>query len=345
MTKNGYDEGLLALRSEAGSFGYWKNHVATGQVYGPFDLYVSFTDVELSGYRDYSDQIRHRISSMFRYDLSGGTTPLLDLGDVRNDETLPGALTRDELERDPRKADPTNVATRAARRYDYVRGAMTLRTPLGETAAVEAESLHQAPGLAVGPGGEIYVTWASRRPKAANVLFASDLQRSRSRDGGRTVEPATRVHTDNWKISACPHRGGAVAIDARGRTHAEGTRNEPDILYAIAPEGQRFGAPRRIHVSASSIPDHARLALVGDGNAVVVWEDSTAVRRRVMLREITPAGVGPVRTLSGAVKAYAPDVSRAPDGDIFVAWHEERFPKTVTVVLRLGAGDLVGRKR
>ena len=35
VTKTGYDAGLLELRSEAGSFGFLKNYLATGQVYGP----------------------------------------------------------------------------------------------------------------------------------------------------------------------------------------------------------------------------------------------------------------------------------------------------------------------
>ena len=138
VTKTGHDEGLLALRTEAGSFGFLKNHIATGQVYGPFDFYASFTDVELEGFRDHSEQQRRRFYATFGYDLGGGTTIRLDLGYVHNDENLPGALTRNEFELDPRRADPTNVATRAARRYDYVRGAVTLRTPLGETTVVEA---------------------------------------------------------------------------------------------------------------------------------------------------------------------------------------------------------------
>jgi iron complex outermembrane receptor protein len=137
VTKTGYDEGLLAVRSEAGSFGYLKNHVATGQVHGPFDLYGSFTDVRLNGYRDHSDQVRERLVTTFGYDLGGGTTARLDFGYVHNDENLPGALTRDELERAPERADPANVAARAARRYHYTRGAFTVRTPLGETAALE----------------------------------------------------------------------------------------------------------------------------------------------------------------------------------------------------------------
>jgi hypothetical protein len=323
--------------------------------------------------------------------------------------------------------------------------------------SMSGDSLHQAPGIATGPGGEIYVTWASRRPIPVGGLFASDLQLSRSmdggktfeapvrvnddaptshsfegltvapdgavliawietrpgarpgtylarvteggrrvestlkldddetcvccrvslasaapdvvtvlwrkvfpgdvrdmvlarsRDGGRTMGPATRVHADNWRITACPHRGGSVAIDARGRLHAlwytEGTRNEPDVLYAISPDGQRFGTPRRVHVSSTSIPDHARLAVTGDGRGIIVWEDSTAVRRRVLLRETTANGLGPVRVLSQAVKAYAPDVTIGPDGGAVVAWHEEQFPRAKTVILRIGAAPAGGRTR
>jgi iron complex outermembrane receptor protein len=137
VTKTGYDEGLLGLRSEAGSFGYAKNHIATGQVYGPFDLYASYTDTVLEGYRDFSSQIRHRFYSTFGYALGGGTTMRLDLSYAHVNEQLPGSLTRDEFERDPQRANPTNVATRAGRHYDYTRGALTVRTPLGETTALE----------------------------------------------------------------------------------------------------------------------------------------------------------------------------------------------------------------
>jgi iron complex outermembrane receptor protein len=137
VTKTGYDEGLLGIRSEAGSFGFLKNHLATGQAYGPFDLYASYTDTELEGYREHSRQIRHRFLSSFGYDLGGGTTVRFDLSQIHSDEQLPGSLTSDELQRDPRKADPAATQFRQARRYDYTRGAVTLRTPLGETGAFE----------------------------------------------------------------------------------------------------------------------------------------------------------------------------------------------------------------
>ena len=62
------------------------------------------------------------------------------------------------------------------------------------------------------------------------------------------------------------------------------------------------------------------------------------MRRRALMREATADGLGRVRTLSQAVKAYAPDVTVAPDGRAVVAWHEEQFPRTITVILALESG-------
>jgi len=139
VTKTGADAGLVEIRSEAGSFGFLKSHVATGQVYGPFDLYLGLTDVELDGYREHADQLRRRLSSSWGYRLPGGTTVRLDVNYVRSEEKLPGALTQRELDRNPRMADPANLNLRmaAARDYDYTRGALTIRTPLTETQTLE----------------------------------------------------------------------------------------------------------------------------------------------------------------------------------------------------------------
>ncbi len=320
-------------------------------------------------------------------------------------------------------------------------------------AGTSVDSLHQAPGLAVGPGGEIYVTWSAAKPRPDGVLFASDLylsrsldggrsfetplrvnddrpishsfedlavapdgtvlvgwidsrdgQRqtatyvarvgdrgarlervsrleggetcvccrvsvsagpgeaaavlwrkvfpgdirdmvlSRSRDGGRTFEAATAVHADRWRITACPHRGGQVSADARGRLYAvwytEGAGGRPDVLFATVLDGRRFGPPRRVHTATGSVPDHARLAVDARGRGIVVWEDSTAVRRRILLRSIGEGGrsLGPVRTLSQAIKAWAPDVAVGPGG-FLVAWHEEQFPATKTIVVQVTAEE------
>jgi hypothetical protein len=317
---------------------------------------------------------------------------------------------------------------------------------------LSVDSLHQPPGLALGPADEVYVSWSSRKPVPQGGLFASDLRLSRSLDGGRTFEgplrvnedrpishsfegfavapdgtvlvswidsregpqtagtylarivdrgsrvertlkldegetcvccridvatgpgdtvmvawrkvfpgsirdmvigisrdgarsfrPAGLVHADRWKINACPHRGGSLAIDRDGRAYlawyTETTDGEPRMLFAASGDGDRFTAPARLNSSAATIPDHVRLAADGQGRVLIVWEDATAVRRRVLYRYSTDRGrtLSPPRTLSQAIKAYAPDVAVTPSGDFVVAWHEEQFPvlKTITQTILL----------
>ena len=310
---------------------------------------------------------------------------------------------------------------------------------------LSAESMHQAPGVAAGPGGEIYLSWSAEKPKPEGVMFASDLMLSRSLDGGQTfgqplrvnddrpiahsfdgltvgrdgivylgwidaregsnqprtflarvadrgrkVEhvvkldgaetcvccrvdvaaadgrvavlwrkvfpeqvrdmvlglsgdggrsfgPPATVHADGWKITACPHRGGRVALEG-GRIHVawytEGRDETPRVLFASSPDGRAFDTPRQITAAAGAVPDYVRLSANRQGAIVVVWEDSTAVRRTIRMRASLDGGrsFGPPRSLSTAVKAYAPDVAAAPSGDVVAVWHEEQFPSTRTVV-------------
>src|SRR4029450_4208469 len=69
VSKTGYDEGLLGRRNEAGSFGFLKNHIATGQVYGPLDLYLAYTDTRLDGYRGHGQPTRNGASTSVCYPL------------------------------------------------------------------------------------------------------------------------------------------------------------------------------------------------------------------------------------------------------------------------------------
>jgi len=186
---------------------------------------------------------------------------------------------------------------------------------------------------ATGPAGTVALTW--RRVFPGDVR---DMVMAVSRDGGRTFGDPTLVSADHWKINACPHRGGAIGLDGQGRVYVswytEGTDIRPDLRFAVSTDGRRFGPARRLHVSATSIPDNARMAVDPAGRAVVVWEESTAVRRRILLRYTVDAGrtLSPVHVLSRAIKAYAPDVAFAGDGRFLVAWHEEQFPSLKTVV-------------
>jgi iron complex outermembrane recepter protein len=137
VTKTGYDAGLIELRSEVGSFDFFKNYVASGRAIGPFDYYVGFTDTRLNGYREHSEQSRNRVYSTYGYQLPGGTTMRLDVAYARNEENLPGSLTLQEFKSNPRQRNPAAAFADEARNYDYLRTAFTIRTPLSEAQALE----------------------------------------------------------------------------------------------------------------------------------------------------------------------------------------------------------------
>lgn len=173
-----------------------------------------------------------------------------------------------------------------------------------------------------------------------------DMVLALSRDGGRSFADPVRVHADGWSIAACPHRGGRLAIDGRGRLHAtwytEGRDGRPRLLYARTSDGRRFAPPRRLDASPGTVPDHVRLAATAAGAVMAAWEDATPVRRRVLVRyaEAGDGAFGPIRPLSAAIKAWGPDIAAAPGGDFWLAWHEERFPHAVTVVQRVRASGV-----
>jgi hypothetical protein len=77
------------------------------------------------------------------------------------------------------------------------------------------------------------------------------------------------------------------------------------------------------------------------GRALIVWEDATAVRRRVLLRYTTDGGetLGPIQVLSQAIKAYAPSIAISQRGEFVVVWHEEQFPITKTVIQSIRLDD------
>ena len=121
--------------------------------------------------------------------------------------------------------------------------------------------------------------------------------------------------------------------------YTETADGQPRMLFAAA--GDDLLSPRRASSMplVGSSPDQVRLAADPTGRVVIVWEEATAVRRRVLLRYSTDGGrtLSAPRSLSEAIKAYAPDVAVVPGGDFVVAWHEEQFPvlKTVTQTIKL----------
>ena len=66
------------------------------------------------------------------------------------------------------------------------------------------------PSVAYGPDGRLHVMWRNQ------LQGARDLYLTRSADGGATFEPAEKLGTGTWPLTACPMDGGAVAAGPAG---------------------------------------------------------------------------------------------------------------------------------
>lgn len=136
-TFTGRDAPTFGIRSEFGSFNYFKNSISGAFVSEPFDGYLGLTDTELRGYRAHSQQVRRRAYSNVASTFADGSSLRLDFIYANVKETLPGSLTRPQFEQNPTQANPEYVAQQAERNYNYFYPAITWRKPLGGAQLVE----------------------------------------------------------------------------------------------------------------------------------------------------------------------------------------------------------------
>lgn len=136
-TKTGYTAEPFHFLGQAGSYGFLKGQLSSGDVLGNTDYYASYAHTTLDGFRDFSRQRRDRVNAHLGAVLS-------DQVDLRGfyffahvEEELPGSLTREELEADPDQANPANVAGRWGRDYDLHHLGVQLRRQLTPSQRLE----------------------------------------------------------------------------------------------------------------------------------------------------------------------------------------------------------------
>lgn len=137
VTETGRAAPRVRLRSEGGSFGFWKSYAQGALEGGPWDGFLALSQTQQDGYRDHAEQDRQRVYTSFGRSLSNGAELRLDLNAVRNRQELPGSLTRDEFDSDPSEANPASQLQDEARDYDYGRGALALSWPVSESLRLE----------------------------------------------------------------------------------------------------------------------------------------------------------------------------------------------------------------
>ncbi|MGG2398809.1 TonB-dependent receptor family protein [Pseudomonas sp. SH1-B] len=115
ITHTGYTAPKLQLRYEAGSHGYQKRSIASGQVLGDFDYYLNLTDSEYDGYQDHASGKGKGIAGNFGYHLNENLETRFYLRYRETEHEVPGRLTKAQIKHDPRAAAANNLRIDAHR--------------------------------------------------------------------------------------------------------------------------------------------------------------------------------------------------------------------------------------
>lgn len=104
LSHTGYTAPRLEARYEAGTYDYSRASVSTGEVIGDLDYYVNASYFDQRGFRDFADQMAHRINANVGYKISPDIETRFYVGYTRSDSNLPGNLTKAQLKNDPSDA-------------------------------------------------------------------------------------------------------------------------------------------------------------------------------------------------------------------------------------------------
>lgn len=106
VTHTGHDAAPLQLRYEVGSRGYAHRHISSGQVLGDLDYYLALTDAEYDGYQAHSSGSAKGIAANIGYRFNANLETRFYLRYRETENELAGRLTKQQIEHDPRAANP-----------------------------------------------------------------------------------------------------------------------------------------------------------------------------------------------------------------------------------------------
>ena len=149
-----------------------------------------------------------------------------------------------------------------------------------------------------------------------------DISIVRRLESGWT-EPVT-VHSDGWRIPACPVNGPAAAARDRDVVVAWYTAadEEPRVQVAFSPDaGATFGDP--IRVDRGNALGRVDAVMLPDRSAIVIWLATSAEGAVVLARRVRPDGalsdVEAVGTTDGSRSSGFPRMVLRSD-DLVMAW-------------------------
>jgi hypothetical protein len=157
--------------------------------------------------------------------------------------------------------------------------------------------------------------------------------------GGQWAMP-TDVHSDGWKLDACPING--PAISAHGNDVAVAwfmAKNDQGRAFVAFSHdaGRSFGPPVRVDDAGSL--GRLGVAMLDDGSAAVTWIESAKPRSQLRLRIVKPSGErsAPVTISSTAGGDRYPRTAHLGN-ELVLAWTEGNDKSSQVRTARLAIG-------
>ena len=157
-----------------------------------------------------------------------------------------------------------------------------------------------------------------------------------TRQVGGTWTPGKPVHSDNWKIAACPVNGPAIAAAGPRVAVAWFTaaNDSARVKFAYSDDaGASFGAP--IRVDGGNPAGRVDVAMIEDGSALVTWVERTGGdTATVQSRRVHRNGrLGPATAVasSSAARASGFPQMAITGSDVFFAFTVPGTPSAIRI--------------
>jgi hypothetical protein len=195
------------------------------------------------------------------------------------------------------------------------------------------------PALAMGPDGDMHVTWASFTDPFANT--GGILNRTYTNPATPSGTAEARVNTYTTNAQTYPK----VAASANGTSVAVwqsfGQDGSSYGIYAqrYSAAGFKVGTEFRVNTLTANVQQNPAVAMAADGRFVVVWESDHAaagnsdVYYRRYNADGTPADATEVRANTVTANTQTtPAVAMDSDGDFVVVWQSDLQDGSLTGV-------------
>jgi len=194
---------------------------------------------------------------------------------------------------------------------------------------LSVDSVHQSPGVVTGPGGEVYVSWASAKDKPEGVIFANDLRLSRSLDGGESFDAPIMINEDR-PIS---HTFEGLAVDESGDVlvawidSRDGWNKPATYLASISDEGARVG--ESVKFGGETCVCCRVSVAAADGKEAALWRGVAEGNVRNMVLALGTDGKFEQAVVHNdgwkldSCPHRGGEVAIGDDGEVYLVWYTE----------------------